>query len=437
VSKQAIQWLYGELPILVTEGVLSADTAERLRQRYGDLDTQPRRALGLLICGVLGAILIGAGIILLFAHNWDQLSRPVRTILAFTPLLGAQLLTGWTILRRAHSAAWRESVSTFLFTAIGATIALVGQTYHIPGDLGDFLLTWILLSLPLIYLLEASLLAVLVWIGSTFWLSYAQRYGSPTLLFWPLVAAGVPHLWRSWREDAASLRTVGLLWVLSLCLSVAVGILSDRFVYHLWVIAYACFFSLLYGLDVYGLGTSDSLWRRPLGAVGASGITLLTVLFTYPQVWKQIHQYADHTDWPFNAWTPLEDYVVTSGLLVLALALIIVLMHRKQGLQVAYSVIAPLATVSYAVTLAGTSGRVAVGLFNAYLILLGVLTLRAGLQQQHLGTVNGGLVLLGIFIITRFFDADWSFTVRGIAFILLGTVFLIANWMFKRRGMVA
>ena len=437
MSKQAIQWLYGELPTLVTEGVLSADTAERLRQHYGDIDTQPQRALGLLICGVLGAILIGAGIILLFAHNWDQLSRPVRTILAFTPLLGAQLLTGWTILRHAHSVAWRESVSTFLIAAIGAAVALVGQTYHIPGDLGDYLLTWILLSLPLMYLLEASLPAVLVWIGSTFWLGYAQHHGDPVLLFWPLVAAGVPYLWRSWRADAAGLRTVFLLWVFSLCLSVAVGLLSEQFVYRLWVVAYACFFSLLYGLDVCGLGTSDSLWRRPLFAVGASGITILTVLFTYPQVWKEIHQYADRTDWPFNTWTPLEDYGATSGLLVLALALIVVLIRRTQGLQVAYSIIAPLAAVSYVITLAEIPGHVAVLLFNAYLILLGVLTLRAGLQQQHLGIVNGGLVLLSAFIIARFFDTDWSFTVRGIAFILLGTVFLISNWMFKRRGMVA
>jgi hypothetical protein len=35
---------------------------------------------------------------------------------------------------------WREGTATFLVFAVGAAIALIGQTYHLPGDLGSFLL---------------------------------------------------------------------------------------------------------------------------------------------------------------------------------------------------------------------------------------------------------------------------------------------------------
>ena len=49
--QQGIQWLYGELPTLLSEGVLSAETATRLQQYYGTVQVRSRRALVLLVWG--------------------------------------------------------------------------------------------------------------------------------------------------------------------------------------------------------------------------------------------------------------------------------------------------------------------------------------------------------------------------------------------------
>jgi len=40
--QQGIQWLYGELPTLLSEGVLSAETATRLQQYYGTVQGRSR-----------------------------------------------------------------------------------------------------------------------------------------------------------------------------------------------------------------------------------------------------------------------------------------------------------------------------------------------------------------------------------------------------------
>ena len=109
--QQGIQWLYGEIPTLLSEGVLSTETATRLQQYYGTVQVRSRRALLLLVGSIFGAILLGLGVILLFAHNWQALSRPVRTVLAFLPLLAGQLLTGWAMQYRAASAAWRKGAA--------------------------------------------------------------------------------------------------------------------------------------------------------------------------------------------------------------------------------------------------------------------------------------------------------------------------------------
>lgn len=46
----------------------------------------------MVLFGILGAVLIGGGIILLLAHNWEQLGRPARVAVAFAPLVLSQAL---------------------------------------------------------------------------------------------------------------------------------------------------------------------------------------------------------------------------------------------------------------------------------------------------------------------------------------------------------
>lgn len=108
VSKRHVQWLYEQLPTLVRDGILPAESAERLRKHYGEVEPGGGRRAALLILGILGAALIGAGVILLVAHNWDDLSRSARVALAFAPLVTAIALAGWVLLKRRESAPWCE-----------------------------------------------------------------------------------------------------------------------------------------------------------------------------------------------------------------------------------------------------------------------------------------------------------------------------------------
>src|SRR5208283_1013775 len=180
-DQKHIAWLYEQLPGLVSDGTLSSDAAQRLRQRYGEAEGGRGQQAATLF-GVLGAVLVGGGIILLLAHNWDDFSRPTRAALSFAPLVLAQALAGFALWRRPDSVPWREGAGAFLTLAIGASIALIAQTYNISGDLGDFLLTWTLLALPVAYVLGATLPAILylfgiaAWAGAQ-WTSNAEALG--------------------------------------------------------------------------------------------------------------------------------------------------------------------------------------------------------------------------------------------------------------------
>ena len=120
--------------------IIDAATADRIRAYYRTREEESTPKI-FVIFGVLGAVLVGLGIILIFAHNWDELPRFAKTILAFIPLIAGQIACGYTLFKKRDSVAWRESSATFLFFAIGASISLISQIYNISGNFSSFLLT--------------------------------------------------------------------------------------------------------------------------------------------------------------------------------------------------------------------------------------------------------------------------------------------------------
>ena len=111
VSEKHTQWLKKELPVLEKEGVVSSETAGRLKTYYAE-HTASGINWAIAAFAILGTLLIGAGIILVFAHNWDELSRPVRAVLSLCPLLIGALLS-LLALARNGGMPLRESAGLF------------------------------------------------------------------------------------------------------------------------------------------------------------------------------------------------------------------------------------------------------------------------------------------------------------------------------------
>ncbi|MEI7726689.1 MAG: GDYXXLXY domain-containing protein [Bacteroidota bacterium] len=118
-----------DLSDLIKAEVITQETADKIRVYYNNKGGSSANRL-FIVFGILGAILTWLGITLIIAHNWDDLSRGTKTIFAFVPLLAAQVVCGYTLMKRQSSIAWQESSSAFLFFAVGASIALVSQIYN-------------------------------------------------------------------------------------------------------------------------------------------------------------------------------------------------------------------------------------------------------------------------------------------------------------------
>lgn len=117
---------------------------------------QQKSGNGLIITvSIIGVLLIGFGIIYLFAHNWDYLSRSTKTLLSLLPVFISILANIFTLTKRKDNVIWQESTAVSSFLAVGSMLGLILQIYQIPGIENYFYTYWCLLCLPMVYLLRS------------------------------------------------------------------------------------------------------------------------------------------------------------------------------------------------------------------------------------------------------------------------------------------
>ncbi len=423
------RWMLGELPRLESEGVLAPDARARLEDYYGR-QCEDRTHWAPVAFAVLGALLVGGGIILLFAHNWEHFSRTTRAVLSFCPLLAGGALSVASL--RRDSPALREGAGLFHAIAVGACIALIGQTYHLPGDRPAFLLTWALLVLPLVFLLPSTgallvyLALVCSW-GGVAQDTYGQALGLGLLLL-PAIARTAALV----RRDRHGGEALLALWALLPALVISVGLLLERTVPGIWILTFACLLGLcgLLGLTLY---RDEHGWRNPLLVFGLAGSTLLLYLYTFSGVWEGIGWSHQRGGWNHKAWGVWSDVLLT---LVLAVAWAtasvraVRLREPMSGFFCAFPLVAGAAFGLAALEAGPVLNAV---LFNLVLFALGLAWLVEGCRQVHLRRANYGMLVLTLLIVTRFFDAGIPFLLRGIVFILLGSGFIAANLFLARR----
>ena len=142
------KWLLQEIDLWQQSSIINIETAAVLKERY-----TPKKNINYLILlfSIIGALLIGTGIILISAKNWYTFPIFIRVSLAFLPLALSQALAVYVMKFKYENVAWRESVAILMTASVFTVIAIIGQIFHLPNDYGVYILTCGMLSLPVIY----------------------------------------------------------------------------------------------------------------------------------------------------------------------------------------------------------------------------------------------------------------------------------------------
>lgn len=425
------QWLHREIDRWACEGWIDQRLADRLRARYPS-DARGSRSLALVGFAVLGALLLGGGLILVLAHNWAELSRPARTAIAMAPLLLAQATALFGAATGRTSSGWREALGVFWTLAIGGAIAMVSQIYHLSGDYDAFMMTWLLLALPVFYLMRSALSGVLYLALALGWAVPHTGELPRALLVWPLTLAVVPFLLMRRGEARAYTPGVTLLrWALTFSIGVGVGLTLTRALPGLWMTLYASLFSVYFLADGLLHRDAPSRWHRPMRVVGAMGCVALSLILTYAWPWREIGWH--HWDESRPVWHHLLDAGSVLGLMGAAVMCGLVQRRRLAGPDLFPAAFFLVAFAGYAIAAYSGPALVALLLFNGFVFAYGLVLLREGVRSGALGGVNAGLGLMALVIALRFFDSGLPILARGLVFVGLGAAFLFVNGVLSRR----
>lgn len=440
-DRSGIRWLRAELPELVASGVLSPEAAETLERHYtGKFPDEPRRS-GFILSAILGSLLIGAGIILLVAHNWDFLSRPIRCGIAFSPLILSQALVFFVLLRRNESQPWRESAAILNVAAIGTAIALVSQTYQIQGDFARFILVWMLLAIPVVYLLQTSTGLSAYFVGTMVWVLSSKTgdvFGvKPSDLWvWPLLFLGLPAFLALLRRNRNGYGTLLAATSLALAAAFALARTDEIGAQSFWRCAFAAFWAVLY---LVGVGFFKE-WRperaHPFVPIGWIAILSLTIFLSFKESWRT-HQWQSAVDavprhYPDALAVGIQIAWVLAALLLGASTC---WKEYRSRLNLAPAAFTPVVLVAWGIAKRTKDPLVPSLLLNAFGLALGIFTLVRGVRAGRVYEANLGMLIIAALALARFFDSEFEFVVRGIAFIAIGMGFLVTNLVvFKRRA---
>ncbi|PIQ83796.1 MAG: hypothetical protein COV75_05565 [Candidatus Omnitrophica bacterium CG11_big_fil_rev_8_21_14_0_20_63_9] len=162
-----VKTLATELDAWVADGVISREQGERIRARYGGQAEYNRLSSSILI---LGAILVGLGIILFITSNWQALGQIAKVGLIAAAIVAFNAVGyRW---RERPGASPRVGEAFLLLGAIvyGAGIWLVAQIFQFPYNHADSVLAWIVGILPVVWLMRTWSVLVLASFLAPVWL---------------------------------------------------------------------------------------------------------------------------------------------------------------------------------------------------------------------------------------------------------------------------
>jgi uncharacterized membrane protein len=411
-----------DLDELVAKGLLGEDAAQNIRNYYANKRGVSNSSL-VGIFTAIGSLLVGLGIILLVAHNWDALAFGVKIFFAFLPLALAQLFCFFTLWKRGGNKVLRESSGTLLVLSIASAISLISQIYQIDGDIGDFLSLWILLSIVGVYLMQSSISWIILLIASIGYLQASGQYEE--YISAAFVLSLLPYyvwLYRT-NPEANALRFFNWLYPIALIIS-SMSLSEDGEEYGLLVLL-----SISSFYYVFGKKYIFEIHQRLNGymVIGAMGIILSLIILSFEKNWRRLIEQGFNSD--------IRMPMLLIGLFsILSVVVFYKLNKNNQKLDSDFNVFEwAFLLAPFFIFLTYTSDTFAVAIDNVIVFAIGILNIRRGMKQEHLGILNLGFSILGLFVIIRFFDDSWSFLLRGALFVLVGVGMFVANYVMIRK----
>jgi uncharacterized membrane protein len=409
-----VRWLMSEIDRWEAEGLMSKEQAGRLRQNY----EHPAAATipwGLLVFATAGAVVIGLGVVLLFAYNWAEIPKLAKLALVFLALIGTHSGALRLLSRDGWQARLGEACVVFGTMLYGAGIWLVAQIYNIDEHYPNGFLFWGLGALAMAWALRSVANGLLAVVLVAIW-GACEVFGFRQPQYWPvmLIAGGLLPL--AWQERSALL-LAGAIAAIQFLIAVNVGY---------WGAASA----RLTEIDVPDFPAGATV----MNFLGFAVFLVCAFMLSFKRSaddlldWSRVYGSSPRLASAFG-WS-----LFGSGLAGWAWLARRSLLQREFDLRREEWLLPIALLYCFGIAFVDPRGLAPLVSWSFNLILLGLATMWIwrGCQESRLRPTVFGSLLLGAVVLARYFDLFQNLAARGLAFIVLGIVF-VAEAMYYRK----
>lgn len=416
-------WLRAEIAQWLREDLISDDQAKRLFERYPDsavvYDDRPR---GRGVFALLGAVMLGLGVILLMAYNWEAMHRYSK----LGVLLGGFVLSHIAALSLRRAPQMQMAFHLLGTMIFGASVWLIAQIYHLDRHYPDGFMFWAMAALLMAWLLPSVAHGLLAVVLICCWsLVEVMDFDSVHLEAVGLLLVGVPPL--AYRLRSTLLLRLFLL-ALPLCFLISLGQLDPDGVLFYTLAAgavYLCAEQLAPRLS----------WSQSIAPLYQSGLLLWwggLLLLSFGDSVTPIAIPFIYAAPPLAQW--LSGLLVAVLLATGAAALADKRLRPRspsQWLAVALLWLPLLVVLGNRLLLATPALLEAIA--NLALLAYALLFIYRGTQEVRPATLTAGGGLLTLLTLLRFTDLFHSLLARAAVFLLLGLLLLLAGLRYSRQ----
>lgn len=409
--------LRGELARWRDEGLIDEATASRIAARYAG--EEPGVSVTALAVYILGAMLIGGGVISLVAWNWHALSTGARLGLAMAATVIAQWFAHRATLRGRHGLG--QALLLLGSLLFGAALFVVARHFRQGIDWPSSLLLWTLGTAAAGLCYASAPNAIFALLLSVVWTGVEAGRGAHWITLVPLlqVAAFAPLATRS--------RSGPLYFAGALAIGITIGVASVPEQHSPGAVVASVLAWCLLLLSIALVRPREELLSRTSSAAALilAGIPIYTASFHDPA--------GALTVWPDEGqrfafgwlWVVLPSAIAATALLVKA---------RRRPLERPAALVAWFAIAVVIVALCLPKSRYVVATAaNLGLVATAVTGVASSMRQLRRGPFWLGTLTLGVLIVSRFFEYQSNLLMKAVAFLLAGALALWAGARFERR----
>ncbi len=371
------------------------------------------------VVGMFGGLLVGLGVIAFVGANWQEIPRLARLGLLAGALALAYGAAG--LLERKSLRVFAEAALLIAGMVFAASIALVGQSYHLSGAFADAIVLWLVGIFVAAVLTGSPTMTALGLIGGAVW-TYIVTIDLGAAPHWlglvPIVVGGAIATVIGSRNDRLLSVLAFAFWAV-----LAVGSSGDRYD---WSFAGGIALGVSLGLILFALGAAlASLRNERLAALGRDMLWpgLVAVLACLG-----VEQALEHPSIGEQTLTTL-----TFVLIALAVALAALAAARKSiaALDAGAIALIGIAAILFALN-APTDELWARAAGGAMVLVAALWTVSLG-QTGTAGAVKStGLFALGAEAVYLYAVTFGTLMNTALAFLIGGVLFIVLAWGLYR-----